>query len=180
MIEASRRVLFFPSRAAFEQIDARANLGRAIIFAAGAGLVLGVSGGVINLFFADEAIGNIVPLAIFNAIRLVVALLATQGLIYELARVTGAHGAFERQAYLGALFNVPLNFVAAFASGFNSLLPGAGIAIGAAILSYQILLTIPLLRAVHGNEWRAPAWWVVLIALVGNTAGVAISAVLPQ
>ena len=180
MIDSARQVLLTRSRAAFETCLPRANLGRAIVFAAGTGLIAGALGGAINIFSADGSLGDVVVLSMFNAIRFVVSLLLTQGLIYGLASTFGAQGPFVAEAYLASLYMVPLQFVAVLALGFNAILPGLGFLIGAATLVYEIILSVPMLRAVFGDDWRVPNWALALIALIGTGVGATISTFLPQ
>jgi hypothetical protein len=180
VIQSVRAVLFAPSRAAFESYLPRANLGRAILFAAGVGLIAGMLGAVINIFSANGSVGDVVVLSMFNAIRFVVSLLLTQGLIYGLASTFGAQGPFADQAYLASLYMVPLQFVAVIALGLNALLPGLGFLISTATLVYEIVLSVPMLRAVFGDEWRVPNWVLTLIAVIGTGVGATISTFLPQ
>jgi hypothetical protein len=172
--------LLTPSRAVFELNAAHANLGRAIIFAAGIGMIAGVIGSTINLFSADGSLGDIVVRAMFYAMGFVAALLVTQVVIHGMARATGGPGAFESQVYLASLYAVPLNFVAIFGLALNNFWSGLGFVIAFAVVLYQVVLTVPMLRAVHGVEWRVSHWLVILIAVVGNLVGGGIGAILPQ
>jgi len=96
------------------------------------------------------------------------------------ARAAGGEGAFEVQVYLASFYSVPLNFVAIFGLALNNVWSGVGFVSAFATVFYQIVLTVPMLRVVHGAAWHAPWWLVILIALVGNLVGGGIGAILPQ
>lgn len=165
MLRAMGRVVFHPSVRAFEAERPGASLGGAILGTFGIGAVTGFAGGWINFLLANSSIADIIVLSIITPIRLIVALLASQAFLYIAARALGGRGEFATQAYLSSLVFAPLNALALVLAS----IPFAGAYLAVVVLTYDVVATIPALRAAHGGRaWRS---WSLLLVLPSAIAG---------
>lgn len=82
------------------------------------------------------------------------------GLLYASARFFGGHGAFQTQAYLMALFWVPLMALSALAQSFGA----TGSVVGLVARVYALVLLAPMLAAAH-EMTLGRAWLVLIITL---------------
>ncbi len=165
MLRAMRCVLLHPSVGAFEAARPGASLGGAILGTFGIGAVTGFAGGWINFLLASSSIADIIVLTIITPIRLIAALLASQAFLHVAARALGGRGEFSTQAYLASLVFAPLNALALVLAS----VPFVGAYLAIAVLAYDVVATVPALRAAHGGlAWRA---WSMLLVFLSAIAG---------
>jgi hypothetical protein len=97
---------------------------------------------------------------------------AFAALLYLSARLLGGRGDYKTQAYLMALFWIPLMI----ASDLVELLPGPGSLIGLAIRLYALYLLVPALAAAHVLSPRRALAALLLPVAGGLLLGVAVLA----
>ncbi len=85
------------------------------------------------------------------------------GLLYLSARLFGGRGSFKTQAYLIALFWVPLML----ASDLVDLMPGVGSAVGALVRVYALVLCPLALASAHRLPLKH-AWGALLLPVAGG------------
>ena len=80
------------------------------------------------------------------------------GLLYAIARIIGGRGAFRTQAYLTALFWVPLMALSALAQPLGVI----GSIVGLAARTYALILLGPMLASAHDIPLKR-AWMALLV-----------------
>ncbi len=173
MLRAMGRVLLHPSVSAFEKEQPGANLGGAILGTFGIGAFTGFCGGWINVLLASSSIADVVVLTVITPIRLIVGLLVSQAFLHVAARALGGRGEFSTQTYLASLVFAPLNALALILAS----IPFVGAYLAVAVLGYDVLATVPAVRAAHGGrEWHVwSAWLVIPSSIAALIAWLAIS-----
>ncbi len=175
MLTAMWRVLTRPSPAAFENVRAGADLGRAIVGTLAIGAATGFVGGLINLLSVGDPIADVLTLTIITPFRLLFALILAQAFLFAASRALGGRGEFATQAYLGALVFVPLNALASLLAA----IPSIGAFLAFVILMYSVVVNAIALRTAHGGRtWQISNVMLLGLSFIGGIIGwVAISSI---
>ncbi len=170
------KVLTKPSLALFAEEKVRADMGKAVVAMAIAGLIAGIATAIQSLVFmslfrslyTDNPLGAMVGLSggvasiVTQPIGAIVGLFIASGIFYLVAMVLSLRGDFTIQTYLISLVYAPITAIA----GIANIVPCLGALVAFAAWIYGLYLLTMALRAVYDTTTgKAIAVWAIPLAV---------------